>query len=149
MKQLLKTILFGLTFLTLASTHVLAANNSMMGHGGYNGNATNVRDIGNGQQTYSFSVDTSNDVFTNPQALAQATGGMGFIDDNGDGICDVAQDSPTFQALNVGNFVDNNSDGIHDGFQTREFYQQLKMDNFVDVDGDGICDNYEETPIIE
>jgi hypothetical protein len=144
MKQLIKMILLGASILTFSAINVQAGSNN-----GFQGKASNAREIGSGQQSYSFTVDTSNDVFTNPQALEKATGGMQFIDDNGDGICDVAQDSPTFEALNAGNFVDNNGDGIHDGFQTREFYQLLKMDNYVDVDGDGICDNYEQTPIAE
>jgi len=43
-------------------------------------------------------------------------------------------------------FVDENGDGICDIFQTREAYQALHLNNFVDVDGDGICDNYELIP---
>lgn len=144
MKKLIKMILLGASILTFGVINVQAGSNN-----GFKGNASNAREIGSGQQSYSFSVDTSQDLFTNPQALEKVTGGMQFIDDNGDGICDVAQDSPTFEALNAGDFVDNNSDGIHDKFQTREFYQAAGMDNYVDVDGDGICDNYEQTPITE
>lgn len=101
----------------------------------------------NGQQQYNaFSIDTSQDVFVNAQRFREITGGMNFIDENGDGICDIAQNTPLFQSLGVGNFVDANEDGICDLFQTHEAYKNLGMNNFVDVDGDGICDNYELIP---
>lgn len=101
----------------------------------------------NGQQQYgAFSVDTSQDVFVNAQRFRQITGGMNFVDENGDGICDIAQNTSLFQSLGIGNFVDANEDGICDLFQTHEAYKNLGMNNFVDVDGDGICDNYELIP---
>jgi hypothetical protein len=51
--------------------------------------------------------------------------GPGFIDADGDGICD--------------NFVDNDGDGINDN---RSMYRGARMGSgFVDADGDGICDN--------
>ena len=147
MKTFLKILFFGATFLALAVTNVLAVANAN-GQGGFKGNADNAREIGNGHQYYySFGVDTSNDIFVNPRVFQNATG-LNFIDENGDGICDIAQDSELFSDLKVGKFEDKNSDGIHDEFQTHEFYQHSKMDNYVDVDGDGICDNYEESPIV-
>lgn len=90
-----------------------------------------------------FAVDLSEDVFVNRQRLSEVTGGMGFVDDNGDGICDVAQDTELFASLGFGEFVDENGDTIHDAFQTRGMYRMLGMGNFVDTDGDGLCDNYE------
>jgi hypothetical protein len=150
MKQIIKMALLGSALLTFTAINAHAIQNSYMhGQGGFKGNAINAREMIHERQQYQFRIDTSNDVFVNPQAFSEATGGMQFVDENGDGICDIAQDSPRFEALQVGAFVDNNSDGIHDRFQTREFYQQLKMDNYVDVDGDGICDNYEQNPIEE
>ncbi len=110
------------------------------------GHARNFRaDLG--PQRYNFEVDVSDDVFTNPGGFGQVTGGMNFVDDNGDGVADIVQDSELFQALGIGPFVDENEDGIHDDFQTRAAYMALGMDNFVDVDGDAICDNYEENPL--
>jgi hypothetical protein len=54
----------------------------------------------------------SDDVFVNQHRFREITGGMNFVDDNGDGICDLAQDSGLFQALGLGPFVDENEDGI-------------------------------------
>lgn len=100
----------------------------------------------NGPQNYpAFSVDTSQDPFVNRDTFRQVTGGMNFVDENGDGICDIVQDTPTFHAFGIA-FVDENGDGIADIFQTREMYQALHLNNFVDVDGDGLCDNYELIP---
>ncbi len=100
-----------------------------------------------GPQIYrDFAVDTSMDIFINPARFRQMTGGMEFVDQNGDGIIDYAQNTPFFQQLGMGPFKDRNRDSIHDEFQTFQFYRALGMDNFVDVDGDGICDNYEENP---
>ncbi len=63
--------------------------------------------------------------------------GAGFVDQNGDGVCD--------------NFVDEDGDGICDrrsaGRQMgygRGFIDENGdgvCDNFVDEDGDGVCDN--------
>ncbi len=100
----------------------------------------------NGPQNYpAFSVDTSQDPFVNRDTFRQVTGGMNFVDENGDGICDIVQDTPLYHSFGVA-FVDENGDGICDIFQTREIYQALHLNNFVDVDGDGICDNYELIP---
>lgn len=102
---------------------------------------------GNGPQYYPpFDVDTSDDVFVNPQRFEQVTG-LQFVDENGDGICDYFQRGPYFQQLGIGAWTDANQDGIADVFETREMYWALGMKNFVDVDGDGLCDNYEKTPI--
>lgn len=100
----------------------------------------------NGPQNYpAFAVDTSQDPFVNRETFRQVTGGMNFVDENGDGICDIVQDTPTYRAFGVP-FVDENEDGICDIFQTREAYQALHLNNYVDVDGDGLCDNYELIP---
>ncbi|MEZ0328911.1 MAG: hypothetical protein ABWK15_05050 [Dissulfuribacterales bacterium] len=100
----------------------------------------------NGPQNYpAFSVDTSQDPFVNRETFRQLTGGMNFVDENGDGICDIVQDTPLYHSFGVP-FVDENGDGICDIFQTYEAYQALHLKNFVDVDGDGICDNYEIVP---
>lgn len=89
--------------------------------------------------------------------------GHGFVDDNGDGICDYAQNgSPTWHGPG---FNDNNDNGICDhwdssadlsrshqgmryrdenGNQVNDFMEQsMHMGNnheFIDEGGDGICD---------
>ncbi|NPA94096.1 MAG: hypothetical protein GXO58_01565 [Thermodesulfobacteria bacterium] len=104
--------------------------------------------MGLGPQHYGpFDVDISQDPFVNPRAYMRLTG-MQFVDENGDGICDMVQDSEMFRSLGVGPCVDENEDSICDCFQTRDAYQRLGMHNFVDVDGDGICDNYEMNPFM-
>lgn len=124
---------------TMAQTMNMVQQNSGMGA------MHNFRGA-NGPQNYpAFSVDTSQDPFVNRDTFRQLTGGMNFVDENGDGICDIVQDTPTYHAFGVA-FVDENGDGICDIFQTREAYQALHLNNFVDVDGDGICDNYELIP---
>ncbi len=110
--------------------------------------ASNFRE-GLGPQHYNFSVDISGDVFVNPNRFSQLTGGMAFIDENADGICDLVQDTDSFQALGIGPFVDENEDGIYDSFQTRGAYHAMGMNNFVDADGDGLCDNYEADPVAD
>ena len=105
--------------------------------------------MGLGPQHYGpFDVDISQDPFVNSRAYMRLTG-MQFVDENGDGICDMVQDSEMFRSLGVGPCVDENEDSICDCFQTRNAYQRLGMHNFVDVDGDGICDNYEMNPLYE
>lgn len=89
-----------------------------------------------------FQVDISEDMFINAEVFTARTGGMEFVDENEDGIVDVAQDSAAFESLQVGAFEDSNRDTIHDGFQTSDFYAWAEMDNFVDVNGDGLSDNY-------
>ena len=50
--------------------------------------------------------------------------GPGFVDENGDGICD--------------NFVDENGDGVCDLAGSG----QRQGPGFVDEDGDGVCDHF-------
>lgn len=87
-------------------------------------------------------VSVEKDAFVNRDSLAEVTGGIPFIDANGDQIADIVQDTEFF--LKLGEFIDKNQDTIHDPFQTWEMYQAMGLKNFVDVDGDGICDNYVE-----
>lgn len=141
----LKTIIT--TAAVISTATALIATTAMAGNG-MGQHATNFRSS-LGSQNYHFSVDISEDVFVNPSRFGKVTGGMNYVDENGDGICDLVQDSDAFEALGIGAFVDENEDGIYDEFQTRNAYKALGMQNFVDVDGDGICDNYESTPITE
>lgn len=90
-------------------------------------------------------MDLSDDVFIHPGRFAEATGGMAFVDENGDGIADIVQDTDLFYSFDFGEFVDENGDTIHDPFQSWEMYHALGMRNFVDADGDGVCDNYQVT----
>jgi len=114
-----------------------------------NGTMGNNLRMGLGPQYYGpFDVDVSNDPFVNPRAYMRLTG-MQFVDENGDGICDIMQDTDLFRSLGIGPCMDENNDSICDRFQTREAYERLGMRNFVDVDGDGICDNYEMNPIMD
>ncbi len=134
---------------TVAATSAAAllASTAVAGGPGSD-HAENFRS-GLGPQQYHFNVDISDDVFVNQHRFMQVTGGMEFVDENGDGVCDLAQDSESFRALGIGPFADENQDGIHDVFQTRAAYRALGMNNFVDADGDGICDNYEAEPVKE
>jgi|GEM_PF-6491485 len=106
----------------------------------------NFRGVSGPQYYHGFEVETSEDVFVHPGRFHEITGGMDFTDENGDGICDIVQDTGLFAGLGGGEFVDENGDGICDLFQTRQAYQALRLQNYVDVDGDGICDNYELHP---
>ncbi len=111
---------------------------------------TNMRDETSVPVLYpAFEVDISEDMFVNPEVFTARTGGMEFVDENEDGIVDVAQDSASFESLQVGAFEDSNSDTIHDAFQTSDFYEWAEMDNFVDVNGDGLSDNYVNDPWAE
>ncbi len=124
-------------------------NQDQMGNmaGEHHMNRANFRS-GLGPQHYPpFDVDISDDVFVNPHRYMEFTGGGQFVDENGDGICDIAQDTEMFRQLGVGPCVDENGDTICDCFQTRDAYKRMGMKNFVDVDGDGICDNYELNPM--
>ena len=126
-----------------------------MHHGEMSTNGTMTHHIkranfrfGLGPQHYPpFKVDISDDLFVSPGKYAQFTGGMPFVDENGDGICDIVQDTDMFRNLGVGPCIDKNEDSICDCFETREAYMRMGMKNFVDVDGDGICDNYEMNPL--
>ena len=107
-----------------------------------------MRDPFLGPQHYNeFYKDVSQDPFINPDTFRKITHGMDFVDANGDGICDIVQDTELFRNLSIGDFVDKNGDSIYDGFETYDAYRILGMDNFVDVDGDGLCDNYELQPL--
>jgi len=112
---------------------------------------SNMRGGGGMFQEYSsFTVDLEDDIFVNPEQFG-AVGGpmMPWVDADGDGIVDYAQDSESFQNLGLGPFVDENGDGIHDPFQTHAFYSAVGMRNFVDLDGDGLCDNYTGIGIVQ
>ena len=99
----------------------------------------------NGKIRYeNIDIDLSEDPFINPERFAQLSGGIPFVDEDGNGIGDIFQDTELFRSFNFGDFIDENGDGIHDPFQAWEMYHALGLRNFVDVDGDGICDNYLE-----
>ncbi|MCA9937449.1 MAG: hypothetical protein KC418_02325 [Anaerolineales bacterium] len=89
---------------------------------------------------------------------AQGTFQNGFVDANGDGVCDMTgvsrglkarlayQEAGTFGP----NFVDEDGDGVCDNCDgTPNLYRYQNQNstmtgpgpNFVDEDGDGICDN--------
>lgn len=97
----------------------------------------------NGKVRYEdLDIDISKDPFINPVRFSEISNGIPFVDEDGDGIADVVQDSAVFESLNAGDFIDENGDTIHDPFQTWEMYRELGLKNFVDQDGDGVCDNY-------
>lgn len=52
--------------------------------------------------------------------------GAGFVDEDGDGVCD--------------NFVDEDGDGVCDRLGTNQWMGRGR--GFVDQDGDGVCDNF-------
>jgi len=131
----------------LSTATAVIASTAIAGQG-MGQHAGNFRDT-LGPQNYHFSVDISEDVFVNSSRFGQVTGGMNYVDDNEDGVCDLVQDTEAFAALGIGAFVDENEDGICDEFQTKNAYNALGMQNFIDIDGDGICDNYERNPITE
>ncbi len=61
--------------------------------------------------------------------------GSGFVDSNGDGICDNSQ-----QGKRLGpNYTDNNKDGKCDNLGNKPGNQRGR--NFVDANNDGICDH--------
>ena len=65
-------------------------------------------------------------------AFAARGNGAGFVDVNGDGICD--------NYGSKGNgvcFIDTNNDGICDNYSTK-----CNGTGFIDANGDGVCDNY-------
>ncbi len=138
---------------------MMSTNATMMHHNMHRGemstNATMMHHIkranfrfGMGPQHYPpFDVDLSDDLFVNPRKYEEFTHGMPFVDENGDGVCDIVQDTDMFRNLGVGPCIDENEDSICDCFETREAYMRMGMKNFVDVDGDGICDNYEMDPL--
>ncbi len=125
-----------------AGQHYMSSNSTMTQHK----TRHNFRAQLGPQHYPPFDVDISDDLFVNPGKYMEFTGGCQFVDENGDGICDIAQDSEMFKKLDIGPCMDENGDSICDCFQTRDAYDRMGMKNFVDVDGDGICDNYELNP---
>lgn len=93
----------------------------------------------------SFNVDLSEDIFQNRTNFMAASGGQfNFVDEDGDDICDIFQNSDYFKTTSPDiEFVDENGDGIFDGFQTADFYKAFGMRNFIDTNKDGIWDNYQ------
>ncbi|OCC15155.1 hypothetical protein DBT_1275 [Dissulfuribacter thermophilus] len=146
MKQLtLLTAIFSLMIFSNAfATGPMSSGTGQIATG--MGHAYNMRNVMGPQVYPDVSVDISNDLFINPRTFSQMAGGMHFVDENGDGIIDYAQNTPYFEQLGIGPFVDQNGDSIHDEFQTIGFYRAVGMRNFVDIDGDGLCDNYEANP---
>ncbi len=91
-------------------------------------------------------VNTAREIFVNQELFEERTGRQ-WIDENGDGISDHAQDTVYFEELGIGPWADSNNDTIADVIQTRPMYWALGMgSNFIDVNGDGLCDNYVEDP---
>ncbi len=70
-------------------------------------------------------------------APVQATGCIAFMDENGDGICDICGA--------CAGFVDENGDGICDNWNTNAGVGCGCGAGFVDENGDGICDNWSAT----
>lgn len=68
-------------------------------------------------------------------------GCAGFVDANGDGVCD---NCGATSRTGCGHFVDANGDGICDNHGTGcgHGHGGGCGGNFVDADGDGVCDNY-------
>lgn len=61
--------------------------------------------------------------------------GPGFVDNNGDGICDKRPQGKGYGP----NFTDNNNDGKCDNLGKTKGNQRGR--NFVDANNDGICDH--------
>lgn len=68
-------------------------------------------------------------------------GCVGFVDANGDGVCD---NCGATSGTGCGHFVDANGDGICDNHGTGcgHGHGGGCGGNFVDADGDGVCDNF-------
>lgn len=95
-------------------------------------------------------------------AATQAGWGAGYVDENGDGVCDnygtgagcagfvdangdgVCDNCGATSGTGCGHFVDANGDGICDNHGTGcgHGHGGGCGGNFVDADGDGVCDNY-------
>ena len=73
---------------------------------------------------------------------SRGNGCGGFVDEDGDGICDNYQ-SGQCHMYGYGGFIDEDGDGICDNYQSGQCYRHCNggCDGFVDEDGDGICDN--------
>ena len=89
--------------------------------------------------------------------LVQGIQGPNFIDEDGDGICDLMGTGQSGQGQGYGpwglqagtcggNFIDEDGDGVCDlagmgqGFGPGGSQDGTCGDNFVDEDGDGVCD---------
>lgn len=95
-------------------------------------------------------------------AATQAGWGAGYVDENGDGVCDnygtgagcagfvdangdgVCDNCGATSGTGCGHFVDANGDGICDNHGTGcgHGHGGGCGGNYVDADGDGVCDNY-------
>lgn len=65
--------------------------------------------------------------------------GPGFVDDNGNGVCDYWDTSHPMHSRHQGmHFIDENDNNINDYFE--EATHMGDGHNFVDANGDGICD---------
>ncbi|MBF0290963.1 MAG: hypothetical protein HQK86_02295 [Nitrospinae bacterium] len=65
--------------------------------------------------------------------------GPGFVDDNGNGVCDYWENGTPMYGQNGGMMVrDQNGNGVNDYFE-QDMHQGYNHD-YVDLDGDGICD---------
>lgn len=75
---------------------------------------------------------------------------VNFIDEDGDGICDLYQNGNQMgrqfgRKFSQMNFIDADGDGVCDNpaNQRRGFGNVQAWEiNFIDEDGDGVCDNY-------
>ncbi len=72
---------------------------------------------------------------TLPAPVAQP----GFVDDDGDGVCDNRGEMRGHHGPHNGqsNFVDTDGDGVCDNCG-----RHMGQSNFLDADGDGVCDNF-------
>ena len=80
-----------------------------------------------------------------PAVTTQELQGPNFIDEDNDGVCDLAGIGAG------GNFIDENGDGVCDlagrgiastgqGFGRNGMQNGASGENFIDEDGDGVCD---------
>lgn len=74
-------------------------------------------------------------IMTKLKAVHQAAmmNQTGFVDEDGDGVCDLCGNVPG--SGEGANFIDEDGDGVCDNYGTGE------GTGFVDEDGDGVCDN--------
>jgi len=65
--------------------------------------------------------------------------GPGFVDSNGNGICDYWEEGTALHNMHNGMwYQDSNRDGVNDYFQ--QPWHMRYGHNFIDANGDGICD---------
>lgn len=79
----------------------------------------------------------------NGQGMMSQGTGPGFVDEDGDGVCDHAG---TGQGMGRGQgtgqgFVDADGDGVCDHAGTGQGMGRGRGTGFVDADGDGVCDH--------